>query len=44
MKFAFSNFKFTLLNNDMSGSSSDHTVFHDSFSLATRKQLYTVSV
>ena len=44
MKFAFSNFKFKLLYNDMSGSSSDHTVFRESFSLATRKQLYTVSV
>ena len=44
MKFALSNFKFKLLYNDMSGSSSDHTVFRESFSLATRKQLYTVSV
>ena len=32
-----------LLYNDMSGSSSDHTVFHESFSLATSK-LFTVSV
>ena len=44
MKFALSNFKFKLLYNDMSGSSSDHTVFRESFSLATRKQQYTVSV
>ena len=43
MKFALSNFKFKLLYNDMSGSSSDHTVFCESFSLATRKQQYTVS-
>ena len=40
MKFALSNFKF---KSDMSDSSSDHTVFRESFSLATSK-LYIVSV
>ena len=43
MKFALSNFKFKLLYNNMSGSSSDHSVFRESFSPATSK-LYTVSV